>query len=77
MNLLAGENTLIDAKTGASFPAAPHGGLRHSSRLLGTKGVGELALIGIGAAVANALYHATGKRVRSLPISLEKVLAIL
>ncbi len=44
---------------------------------IGTKGVGELALIGIGAAVANALHHATGKRVRSLPISLEKVLAIL
>jgi AraC family transcriptional regulator len=39
MNLPAGENTLIDAKTGASFPAAPRGGLRHSSRPLGWRGV--------------------------------------
>src|SRR5215467_6963847 len=39
MNLPAGENTLIDAKTGASFPAAPLGGLRHSSRRLGWRGV--------------------------------------
>jgi xanthine dehydrogenase YagR molybdenum-binding subunit len=43
---------------------------------IGTKGIGELALMGMGAAVANALYHATGNRVRSLPISVEKILAI-
>jgi xanthine dehydrogenase YagR molybdenum-binding subunit len=41
---------------------------------VGTKGVGELALTGIPAAIANAVYHATGTRVRSLPISIEKVL---
>jgi xanthine dehydrogenase YagR molybdenum-binding subunit len=41
---------------------------------LGTKGVGELAMTGMPAAIANAVYHATGLRVRSLPISLEKVL---
>ena len=41
---------------------------------LGTKGVGELAIVGIAAAIANAVYHATGTRVRSLPISIEKVL---
>lgn len=41
---------------------------------LGTKGVGELAVTGIAAAIANAVYHATGIRVRSLPISIEKVL---
>lgn len=41
---------------------------------IGTKGIGELAIIGIGAAVANAVYHATGHRVRSLPISLDRVL---
>jgi CO/xanthine dehydrogenase Mo-binding subunit len=41
---------------------------------LGTKGVGELAITGMPAAIANAVYHATGLRVRSLPISLEKVL---
>ncbi|HYR77412.1 MAG TPA: hypothetical protein VEM96_16480 [Pyrinomonadaceae bacterium] len=41
---------------------------------LGTKGVGELAIAGMAAAVANAVYHATGTRVRSLPISIEKML---
>jgi CO/xanthine dehydrogenase Mo-binding subunit len=41
---------------------------------LGTKGVGELAITGMAAAIANAVYHATGMRVRSLPISIEKVL---
>jgi CO/xanthine dehydrogenase Mo-binding subunit len=41
---------------------------------LGTKGVGELAIVGMAAAIANAVYHATGTRVRSLPISIEKVL---
>jgi CO/xanthine dehydrogenase Mo-binding subunit len=41
---------------------------------LGTKGIGELAIVGMAAAIANAVYHATGLRVRSLPISIEKVL---
>ena len=41
---------------------------------LGTKGVGELAVTGMAAAIANAVYHATGTRVRSLPISIEKLL---
>jgi xanthine dehydrogenase YagR molybdenum-binding subunit len=41
---------------------------------LGTKGVGELAITGMAAAIANAVYHATGTRFRSLPISIEKVL---
>jgi len=41
---------------------------------LGTKAVGELAIVGMAAAIANAVYHATGTRVRSLPISIEKVL---
>ena len=39
---------------------------------LGTKGVGELAITGMAAAIANAVYHATGARVRSLPITIEK-----
>lgn len=39
MNLPAGENTLIDAKTGAPVPAAPRGSLRRSSRPLGWRGV--------------------------------------
>jgi len=42
---------------------------------LGTKGVGELAITGMAAAIANAVFHATGLRMRSLPMSIEKVLA--
>lgn len=41
---------------------------------LGAKGIGEIANIGVAAAVANAVYHATGKRVRELPITLDKIL---
>ena len=41
---------------------------------LGIKGVGELGVTGVNAAVANAVYHATGVRVRKLPIRLESVL---
>lgn len=43
---------------------------------LGTKGIGELAITGMAAAIANAVYHATGTRIRSLPISIEKVLGL-
>ncbi|MFD3524223.1 xanthine dehydrogenase family protein molybdopterin-binding subunit [Streptomyces sp. NPDC058653] len=41
---------------------------------IGTKGIGEIGLVGIAAAVANAVHHATGKRVRSLPITLDDLL---
>lgn len=41
---------------------------------MGAKGLGEIALIGFTAAVANAVYHATGKRVRDLPITVDKLL---
>ena len=41
---------------------------------IGAKGMGEIALIGMAAAVANAVYNATGKRVRELPITLDKLL---
>ena len=41
----------------------------------GVKGIGELADVGTNAAVANAVFHATGKRIRHLPIRLEKLLA--
>lgn len=40
----------------------------------GAKGMGEIALIGFAAAVANAVYHATGKRVRTLPITPDKLI---
>ena len=38
------------------------------------KGVGELGICGVGAAVANAVYNATGIRVRNYPITLDKLL---
>ncbi|MCA6109560.1 xanthine dehydrogenase family protein molybdopterin-binding subunit [Bradyrhizobium cenepequi] len=41
---------------------------------LGMKGLGEIGIVGVAAAVANAVYHATGVRVRDLPITLDKVL---
>jgi xanthine dehydrogenase YagR molybdenum-binding subunit len=41
---------------------------------LGIKGVGEIGIVGTAAAIANAIYHATGKRVRSLPITIDKLL---
>jgi hypothetical protein len=39
---------------------------------LGIKGLGEIGIVGVAAAIANAIYHATGKRVRDLPITLDK-----
>ncbi|QCI12212.1 xanthine dehydrogenase family protein molybdopterin-binding subunit [Pseudomonas putida] len=42
---------------------------------LGSKGVGEIGILGVAAAVANAVYNATGKRLRDFPITLDKVLA--
>ncbi|MEJ0074121.1 MAG: xanthine dehydrogenase family protein molybdopterin-binding subunit [Alphaproteobacteria bacterium] len=44
------------------------------SNPLGLKGVGEIGIVGIAAAIANAIFHATGKRVRDLPITLDKLL---
>ncbi|MGB6419192.1 MAG: molybdopterin cofactor-binding domain-containing protein, partial [Pseudolabrys sp.] len=41
---------------------------------LGAKGLGELTAVSVAPAIANAVYHATGKRVRDLPITIEKVL---
>lgn len=42
---------------------------------LGLHGVGEIGITGVAAAIANAIYNATGKRIRDLPITLDKVLA--
>ena len=47
----------------------------HSVNPAGIKGIGELGNVGTAAAVANAVYHATGLRVRDLPIRLEKLIA--
>ena len=40
---------------------------------LGVKGIGEVDLLGVTAAVVNAVYHATGKRVRDLPVTIDKL----
>jgi xanthine dehydrogenase YagR molybdenum-binding subunit len=40
---------------------------------LGIKGLGEIGIVGVAAAIANAIYHATGRRVRDLPITLDKI----
>jgi CO/xanthine dehydrogenase Mo-binding subunit len=43
-------------------------------RPLGIKGIGEIGVVGVSAAIANAVYHATGRRIRSLPITVEQLL---
>jgi len=40
----------------------------------GARGIGEIGVTGLAAAIANAVYHATGKRIRSLPITLDKLM---
>ena len=46
----------------------------YNANPLGARGIGEIAIVGTAAAVANAIYHATGKRVRDLPITTDKLL---
>ena len=41
---------------------------------IGTKGIGEVGLVGVAAAIANGIYHATGRRIRSLPITISQLL---
>ncbi|MNL13192.1 Xanthine dehydrogenase molybdenum-binding subunit [compost metagenome] len=41
----------------------------------GAKGLGEVGIIGTAAAIANAIYHATGKRLRDLPITADQILS--
>jgi xanthine dehydrogenase YagR molybdenum-binding subunit len=41
---------------------------------LGSRGIGEIGITGAAAAIANAIYNATGKRVRDLPITLDKIM---
>jgi hypothetical protein len=41
---------------------------------LGAKGLGELTAVSVPPTIANAVYHATGKRLRDLPITIEKLL---
>jgi xanthine dehydrogenase YagR molybdenum-binding subunit len=42
---------------------------------IGVKGLGEIGIVGVAAAVSNAIFHATGSRLRSFPITIDKVLA--
>jgi len=46
----------------------------HENDSVGARGIGEIGITGTGAAICNAIYHATGKRVRDLPITPEKLL---
>ena len=41
---------------------------------IGAKGIGEVGLVGVAAAIANGVYHATGRRIRSLPITIDQLL---
>ncbi|MBB5084008.1 xanthine dehydrogenase family protein molybdopterin-binding subunit [Nonomuraea endophytica] len=41
---------------------------------IGTKGVGEVGLVGLAAAIANAVHHATGRRIRTLPITIDQLM---
>ena len=43
-------------------------------RPIGIKGIGEIGVVGVSAAIANAVYHATGRRIRALPITIEQLL---
>jgi xanthine dehydrogenase YagR molybdenum-binding subunit len=48
--------------------------MRLAFNALGVKGVGEIGIIGVAAAIANAVFHATGRRFRSLRIMIEQLL---
>lgn len=41
---------------------------------IGARGIGEIGITGVSAAIANAVYHATGKRIRNLPITPDKLI---
>ena len=47
---------------------------RHDLGNRGIKGIGEIGIVGVNAAIANAVYHATGRRIRHLPIRIEHLL---
>jgi xanthine dehydrogenase YagR molybdenum-binding subunit len=50
------------------------GDLDEEATPLGAKGMGELTAVPVAPAIANTVHHATGKRVRDLPITVEKIL---
>ena len=79
-----GDRNEVDAERAAEFQATNQGLQRscesvklpddHDVNPAGVKGIGELANVGTAAAVANAVYHAIGIRIRELPIRIEKLL---
>lgn len=64
----------VNADIPATFDAIFLDETDNKVNVLGAKGIGELGIVGAAAAVANAVCHATGKRVRDLPITLDKLL---
>jgi xanthine dehydrogenase YagR molybdenum-binding subunit len=46
----------------------------HVPNTMGIKGIGEVGIVGVAAAVSNAIFNATGKRIRHLPITPDKLL---
>src|SRR6202040_1218041 len=50
------------------------GGFDEEASPLGTKGLGELTAVAVAPAIVNAVFHATGKRIRDLPVTVEKLL---
>ena len=71
---LAEYHVPVNADIGTIDVAFVGGSDDHVSTV-GAKGAGEIGITGVAASIANAVYHATGKRVRDLPIRVERVLA--
>jgi xanthine dehydrogenase YagR molybdenum-binding subunit len=65
----------VHADIPAMFEAVMLDDFDNKANPLGMKGVGELSVCGTGAAVANAVFNATGVRVRDFPITMEKLMA--
>ena len=66
---VADELKTRDPETRVVFVGTPD-----TARPIGIKGMGEISGVGLSAAIANAVYHATGRRIRSLPITVEQLL---
>jgi hypothetical protein len=62
------------AEKRAAWREPVEGGFDEEASPLGTKGLGELTAVSVAPAIANAVYHATGKRIRDLPVTVEKLL---
>lgn len=64
----------VNADIGEVTAIALEGHPDFHTSALGARGAGELGIVGTPAAIANAIYHATGKRIRSTPITVDKLL---